>query len=68
MNLEGEGYQVAHVDEGNLALEAFADGNIDLILLDIMLPGMDGLTICRRLREQGETVPISVHHRPGTGR
>ena len=58
MNLEGEGYQVAHVDEGNLALEAFADGNIDLILLDIMLPGMDGLTICRRLREQGETVPI----------
>jgi DNA-binding response OmpR family regulator len=58
MNLEAEGYQVVHVEEGQLALDAYADGNIDLILLDIMLPGMDGLTICRRLRQQGETVPI----------
>jgi len=58
MNLEAEGYQVVHVDEGHRALDAWHDGNIDLILLDIMLPGMDGLTICKRLREQGETVPI----------
>jgi len=58
INLEGEGYQVVHVAEGSMAHDAFNDGNIDLILLDIMLPGVDGLTICRRLREQGETVPI----------
>jgi two-component system alkaline phosphatase synthesis response regulator PhoP len=58
MNLEAEGYQVVHVDEGQQALEVFGDGNIDLILLDIMLPGMDGLSICRKLRQQGETVPV----------
>ncbi|MEW5797171.1 MAG: response regulator transcription factor [Candidatus Zixiibacteriota bacterium] len=58
MNLEAEGYQVVQVADGSHALNAFADGNIDLVLLDIMLPGMDGLTICRRLREMGETVPI----------
>ena len=58
MNLEAEGYQVIHVGDGNHALEAYRDGNIELILLDIMLPGMDGLTICRRLRDMGETVPI----------
>ena len=58
INLEAEGYQVAHVVRGDDALTSFADGAFDLILLDIMLPGMDGLTICRHLREQGETVPI----------
>jgi len=58
INLEAEGYQVVHVEEGQAALDAYTDGNIDLILLDIMLPGLDGLTICRRLRQQGETVPI----------
>ena len=55
MNLEAEGYQVIHADEGNRALEVYDDGNIDLLLLDIMLPGLDGLSICRKLREAGET-------------
>jgi len=58
LNLKAEGYQVVHVAQGNQALGVFADGNFSLILLDIMLPGMDGLTICRLLRERGETVPI----------
>jgi two-component system alkaline phosphatase synthesis response regulator PhoP len=58
MNLEAEGYEVVHAAEGYRALDLFADGNFDLVLLDIMLPGLDGLSICRRLREQGETVPI----------
>jgi two-component system alkaline phosphatase synthesis response regulator PhoP len=58
MNLEAEGYQVVHVEDGPGALDAYHDGNIDLILLDIMLPGMDGLSVCKRLRAQGETVPI----------
>lgn len=58
MNLEAEGYQVVTVDEGNRALEVFTNGNFDLILLDIMLPGLDGLSICRALRQRGETVPI----------
>lgn len=58
LNLEAESYQVVHVAQGNEVLGVFADGNFALILLDIMLPGMDGLTICRLLRERGETVPI----------
>ncbi len=58
MNLEAEGYQVVHVDHGRQALNVYGDGNIDLVLLDIMLPGMDGLSICRQLRQQGETVPV----------
>lgn len=58
MNLEAEGYQTVHVDHGNAALPEFDKGNFDLILLDIMLPGTDGLTICRNIRLTGSTVPI----------
>ena len=58
LNLEAEGYQAVHVSRGDDALTASAEGAFDLILLDIMLPGMDGLSVCRKLRERGETVPI----------
>ncbi|RME19966.1 MAG: DNA-binding response regulator [Candidatus Zixiibacteriota bacterium] len=58
MNLEAEGYQVVHVADGAVAETEFHRGNFDLILLDIMLPGVDGLTICKRLRAEGVTLPI----------
>jgi two-component system alkaline phosphatase synthesis response regulator PhoP len=58
LNLEAEGYEVVHVSDGNLVLGEFKRGNFDLLLLDIMLPGMDGITICKRLRTQGAIVPI----------
>jgi len=58
MNLEAEGYQVVHLADGAQVADVYADGNIDLLLLDIMLPGKDGLTVCRELRAKGETVPI----------
>lgn len=58
MNLEAEGYQVMHLADGGQVADVYADGNIDLLLLDIMLPGKDGLTVCRELRAKGETVPI----------
>lgn len=58
MNLEGEGYEVVHVSHGDQVLEEFNRGNFELLLLDIMLPGMDGLTICRKIRAGGSTVPI----------
>ena len=58
MNLEAEGYQVVHESHGDHVLEVFERGNIDLILLDIMLPGTDGLTICKTLRSHGHTVPV----------
>ena len=58
MNLEAEGYQVLHLADGGLVMEQFRQGNFDLVLLDIMLPGVDGLTLCRRMREDGSTIPI----------
>lgn len=58
MNLEAEGYQPVHVDNGREVEGVFEQGNFDLVLLDIMLPGLDGLTVCRQLRERGHTVPI----------
>ncbi|UCE24029.1 MAG: response regulator transcription factor [Candidatus Zixiibacteriota bacterium] len=58
INLEGEGYEVVQVDNGKHGLEEYHRGNFDLLLLDIMLPGMDGLTLCKKIRAGGSTVPI----------
>ncbi len=58
LNLEAEGYQVIHLSEGHNAVSEFQRGSFDLVLLDIMLPGVDGLTICKEIREAGSTVPI----------
>ncbi|MBD3404151.1 response regulator [candidate division GN15 bacterium] len=58
LNLESEGYQVVHVDNGQEVLPVFRDGIFDLILLDIMLPGTDGLAVCRQIRNEGATLPI----------
>jgi two-component system, OmpR family, phosphate regulon response regulator PhoB len=49
-NLEAEGYQVEHVDNGDEAELRIAESPPDLVLLDWMLPGVSGLEICRRLR------------------
>jgi two-component system alkaline phosphatase synthesis response regulator PhoP len=58
MNLDAEGYEVLHVDDGSLVMEQFNRGNFDLVLMDIMLPGVDGLTLCKMIRRTGSTVPI----------
>jgi two-component system, OmpR family, phosphate regulon response regulator PhoB len=51
-NLEAEGYQVEHVDNGDEAELRIAESPPDLLLLDWMLPGVSGLEICRRLRSR----------------
>jgi DNA-binding response OmpR family regulator len=56
-NLQEQGYQVLQAFDGPSALTMAKDAVPDLIILDIMLPGMDGLEVCRRLR-QGSIVPI----------
>jgi DNA-binding response OmpR family regulator len=48
------------VSDGKAGLEAFVQGRFDLVVLDLMLPGMDGLTICREIRAGGTYVPILV--------
>ena len=58
LNLEAEGYQVVTVSDGNLVLDSFRKGVFDLILLDIMLPGVDGLSLCKQIRKEGSTIPI----------
>lgn len=56
--LEREGYRVEAVGDGNSALEAIERLQPALVLLDLMLPGLDGLEVCRRLRAEGNFVPI----------
>ena len=49
--LEKEGYQVYFANDGNAAVAAFAAHSPDLVLLDIMLPGLDGWQVCREIRK-----------------
>ncbi len=56
-NLEQEGYEVITAYDGEEALEKARDNTIDLILLDLMLPKMDGFTVCRSVRSFSD-VPI----------
>ena len=55
--LRKEGYDVVQATDGNEALERFGDGSFDLVVLDLMLPGIDGLEVCRRLRASSD-VPV----------
>lgn len=55
--LRADGHQVVDVADGESALTAMRKSRADLVVLDLMLPGIDGLEVCRRLREGGD-VPI----------
>lgn len=56
--LENEGYEVAIVETGIAALEQVKDFSPDLMLLDIMLPGMSGFEVCKKIREMKFNFPI----------
>ncbi len=58
--LELEGYQVREAVDGPTALAAAADPTLDLIVLDVMLPGLDGVALCRRLRERSDVSILMV--------
>ena len=51
IELEHEGFETETEENGTRAYERIMQGNFDLVLLDVMLPGMDGMTICKRVRE-----------------
>ena len=53
-----EGYDTLVATDGSEALRAFADWKPDLVLLDWMLPTMDGIEVCRRIRETDVTTPV----------
>lgn len=56
--LEREGYDVTPTGDGQDALERALARRFELVILDLMLPGMDGYDVCARLREAGRDVPI----------
>lgn len=56
-NLKKEGYQVEVAADGNTALELFGASEFDIVILDIMLPGMNGYEVCKNIRERSE-VPV----------
>ncbi|QDZ16899.1 response regulator transcription factor [Humibacter ginsenosidimutans] len=56
--LDAEGYDVIAVDNGVDALIALRDHPVDAMAVDVMLPGMSGFELCRRVRESGRTMPI----------
>jgi DNA-binding response OmpR family regulator len=55
--LRKDGYEVVQATDGRAALARFAEGTYDLVVLDLMLPKLDGLEVCRRIRARS-TVPI----------
>ena len=58
--LEHEGYEVTVAEDGARALEISKNMPPDLYLLDVMMPKVDGLSVCRTLRQRGDTTPIIV--------
>lgn len=56
--LRFQGHSVTQAANGTAALELALKGDLDLLVLDIMLPGIDGFEVCRRLREAGSVAPV----------
>ncbi|MDW7675213.1 MAG: response regulator, partial [Bacillota bacterium] len=57
MYLLKEGYQVIEASNGKEALDKMANNNFDLVILDIMMPEIDGLTLCKEIRKKSD-IPI----------
>ncbi|HEX4815853.1 MAG TPA: response regulator transcription factor [Nonomuraea sp.] len=57
-SLEFEGYEVVTANDGQEALDELARSSCDAVVLDVMMPRLDGLTACRRLRAAGNHVPV----------
>ena len=58
LNLELEGYKVILATDGQQALDKFRNGHFDLIILDVMLPEIDGFDVCETIRLENAKVPI----------
>jgi two-component system, OmpR family, alkaline phosphatase synthesis response regulator PhoP len=59
-NLEKEGFKTAHTSDGSLVLAEIRRDEPDLVILDLMMPGIDGLEICRQIRRHEKYASLSV--------
>ncbi|YCM42688.1 response regulator transcription factor [Verrucomicrobiaceae bacterium 227] len=57
-SLQSEGYRVSSASDGEEALEKVFGGEFDLILLDVMMPKIDGFTVCAEMRKRGVKTPV----------
>ena len=60
LNLQDEGYQIVHEADGGEALARLETQVWDAVILDLMLPGVDGLEICRRIRQMTRYLPVII--------
>lgn len=60
INLEIEGYEVVAVGDGKKALETFKAERFDLVILDVMLPSMNGIEVCEQIRLTNHNIPILI--------
>lgn len=60
IHLLDEGFRVEHVADGDAASERMRQGGFDMLLLDIMLPGMSGLDLCRQARMNATYIPVII--------
>lgn len=56
--LEREGYQVIGAKNGQVALDKYSSNDIDFVILDIMMPLLDGYSVCKKIRQQNDRIPI----------
>lgn len=56
--LEEYGYEITSISNGIQALESFQTNHFDLVILDLMMPGLNGIELCRQLRSTHKTLPI----------
>lgn len=60
LNLQDEGYQIVHEEDGARALAQLEKTDWDVVILDLMLPNVDGLEICRRIRQMTRYLPVII--------
>ncbi len=58
MHVTEAGYEAIHVDSGEQGLQEFRASEPDLVVLDLMLPGINGLEVCKQVRKQNELIPV----------